>query len=113
MPRQSPPPKKSVVPISKPLPLTPHLSPPPSSFGQIVKEGLAFGVGQAVAHRAVASLATMLTPPATPSRPDLLCEKEWASFESCIKTKSLDDYCGAEQSSYKQCMQLTKQPVHE
>lgn len=107
MPRQSPPSKKSVVPVSKPqLPLQVP-SPTPSSFGQIVKEGLAFGVGQAVAHRAVASAAAVFSSP-SPSRQELPCEKEWAAFESCMKIKSAEDYCGVEQSSFTHCIRLTR-----
>ena len=112
MPRQSPPSKKSVVPLSKPQLPVQVASPTPSSFGQIVKEGLAFGVGQAVAHRAVASLAGAFSS-APPSNPNLPCEKEWSAFEACMKTKSADEYCGAEQASFTQCMRLTKPPVHE
>ncbi len=113
MPRTTSTKRSSPVPVvHKPTPIYPARPPftpvAPSSFGQTLKEGLAFGTGQAIAHRAVASVASLWTPPQKTSESP--CEKERYAFESCMKIKSTDDFCGNEQLSYAQCIQLTKLP---
>jgi hypothetical protein len=115
MPRQSTPVKNSTLPVQKPTVPPPVIQTTQQSFGQTVKEGLAFGVGQAVAHRAVASLAGLFTGPQIsgphPSHPPL-CDAERFAFETCMKVKSSDDYCGSEQVAYTQCIRLNK-PVRQ
>jgi hypothetical protein len=79
---------------------------PKPSFAQTLKEGLAFGTGQAVAHRMVGSLLGYSGPPQQEVK--RLCEKELVAFESCMKTKSTDDFCGEQQMAYTQCLNLEK-----
>ena len=80
------------------------------SFGGIMKEGLAFGAGQAIASRAVASILGLssvpTSQPASQKNENHLCEKERLSFEACLKTKSADIFCGGEQLTYAQCIKL-------
>ncbi len=110
MPRSTSTKRSSPVPVvHKPIPTYPARPPftpvAPSSLGQVVKEGLAFGTGQAIAHRAVASIASLWTPSQKVS--EIPCDKERYAFESCMKTKSSDDFCGTEQMSYAQCIRLS------
>jgi hypothetical protein len=92
-----------VNPMSSVAAYTPPAAP---TFGQVVKEGFAFGTGSAIAHRIFgpASLS-LFTPKATSEIP---CDKERVAFETCMKTKSTDDYCGNEQMAYTHCIQLKK-----
>jgi hypothetical protein len=101
MPRSS---KSSVAPKQTlPAQLTPSPSvPAASSFGQIVKEGLAWGTGQAIAHRMVGGILGSTVPSQT--KIESPCEKERIAFETCMKTKSTEDFCGEEQMLYTRCL---------
>lgn len=79
---------------------------PTATFGQTLKEGLAFGAGQAVAHRVVGSLFGSSAP--SQNEVKLPCDKERSAFETCMKTKSVEDFCGEQQMAYTQCIRLTK-----
>ena len=83
-----------------------HANPP--TFGQTLKEGLAFGTGSALAHRFFNPFPTSIVPTQTVSQQKQkpACESERIAFENCLKTKSTEDYCGNEQMSYTQCIQL-------
>jgi hypothetical protein len=103
MPRTSN--SKSSVPMAKPhsTSLVPSPSlPAQSSFGQVIKEGLAWGTGQALAHRAVAAVLGPSVPVQT--KIESPCEKERIAFETCMKTKSTEDFCGEEQMLYTRCL---------
>jgi hypothetical protein len=87
-------------------------APPPAlpSFGQTMKEGFSLGVGSAIAHRVVGAIfgaptvnvSQTSTPIAHP------CDKERFAFESCMKTQSMDTFCGQEQIAYTDCIHMTK-----
>lgn len=102
-------PKPTVPTVIKPIPSA-IMTPPPTSFGQIVKEGFGFGAGSALAHRAVAAVLgptttqTILTP--TPSETKATCVSERVAFESCLKTRANEDQCNNEFLSYKQCIEF-------
>lgn len=86
---------------------------PAASFGQIVKEGIGFGAGNAIAQRAVSAIfgpPTITTisstlPPGTPSE-SIHCNSERIAFETCLRTKSADDMCNNEILTYKHCLEL-------
>ena len=76
-----------------------------TSLVQTIKEGLAFGTGSAIAHRIFNPFPTVVQSDKKVESP---CEKERFAFETCMKTRSADDFCGNEQTSYTQCIQLSK-----
>jgi hypothetical protein len=90
------------------LPQTPLAlhSPPPSSFGQIMKEGLGFGIGQSIAHRAVSAVLGPTINTVTTSETKSNCVSERNAFETCMKTKNGEHHCNNEFLSYKQCIEL-------
>jgi hypothetical protein len=77
------------------------------SLGQTIKEGLAFGTGSAIAHRIFNPFPTSTTVQSD-KKVEGPCEKERFAFETCMKTKSADDFCGNEQISYTQCIHLSR-----
>ena len=84
----------------------------PAGFGQLIKEGIGFGAGQAIAHRAVnAVLGSTATATATgtvnqqPSEQKTPCLSERNFFEACIRSQSIND-CNNEILAYKQCIDL-------
>jgi hypothetical protein len=95
------------TPSSTPLPVS------QPSLGQMVKEGIGFGVGSAIAQRAVSAVfgAPTINMTSSPSQQNVVrpCEKELNAFETCMKTKSSDDFCGNEQISYTRCLRLSKE----
>lgn len=106
MPRSRPPPKKSTLPAVIPKPQT-SLNPIPQvgpSFGQLIKEGIGFGAGQAIAHRAVA--AVLGSTASTSSEANKKCVSEQVTFETCLKTRTNEDQCNNEMLSYKQCLEF-------
>ena len=115
MPRsQSSKPKPTLSPMKIPNPMSSiaaYTPPAPPGFGQVVKEGFAFGTGSAIAHRmfgtAVNSIVPSVSPTATTS--EAPCDKERLAFETCMKTKSADDFCGNEQFAYIHCIRLKKE----
>ena len=74
--------KNSVrAPAPAPIPATkPTSTPPLATFGQTVKEGLAFGIGQSVAHNVIGS---MFRPVATAAAPVAVTEKP--EYTQCMK----------------------------
>lgn len=89
--------------VAKPIPTLPA-----PSFGQTMKEGFALGTGSAIAHRVVsyvfgAPTVTMQTPQGPPNP----CEKERQAFENCMKTQSMDTFCGQEQLAYTSCIRVS------
>ena len=110
MPRSStsqkkinPPPAVFSNPLSSVANHAPTYTPP--TFGQTIKEGLAFGTGSAIAHRIFNPFPTQVIEKKLVEP----CEKERTAFEMCMKSKSTDDFCGNEQISYTQCLHLSKQ----
>jgi len=105
MPRNSKP-SKPTVPTNSPPRFTNPMSsvsplvPTQPSFGDTVKQGLAWGTGNAIAHRIFGP--TVAIPLQT--KIESPCEKERVAFESCMKTKSTEDFCGEEQMMYTRCL---------
>ncbi len=84
-----------------------HTLPEPPTFGQTLKQGLAFGTGSAIAHRIFNPFPQVIQ--ASPEqKKEFSCYKELIAFENCMKTKTSDDYCGVEQMSYTQCLRLER-----
>lgn len=95
---------------SAPTSLAPMPTSAAPSFGQTLKEGLAFGSGQAIAHRLVGSIfggSSNQSSNSSQPTPKPLCDNERIAFEVCMKTKSQDDYCGHEQIAYAQCVRAS------
>ncbi len=105
-------PSHSTVKSSAPVVYTPpsssitSLTPPAPTFGQTLKEGLAFGTGSALAHRFINSYPTAAA--AAPGVTKKPCEAEQIAFETCLKTQSMDTFCGNEQLAYTSCIRLTE-----
>jgi hypothetical protein len=115
MPRTSSTPSRSTHSKSLTVPRaaqsTPQYIPSTPSFGQTLKEGFALGTGSAIAHRVVSSVlgaptVTMNSP--SEKKIESPCEKERVAFESCMKFKSADDFCGNEQLGYTACLRNSK-----
>lgn len=98
---------RAPVPFQNPLSSVGHPTPSVPSFGQTLKEGLAFGAGSAIAHRLINPFPSLGLSNTEAKRQDP-CEKERLAFETCMKTKSADDFCGEQQMSYTQCIRLSK-----
>ena len=75
------------------------------TLGQSIKQGFGFGAGSAIAHR-IFGLTPSITAPSD-KKVELPCEKELQAFQTCLKSKSTDDFCGQEQISYTQCINLS------
>jgi hypothetical protein len=80
----------------------------------MIKEGVGFGAGQAIAHRAVNAI---LGPSATttvahqvsePKESKGPCFSERTLFETCMRIKSQEDHCNNEHLAYTHCLELTK-----
>lgn len=82
------------------------------TLGQSMKDGFGLGVGSAIAHRVVGSIFgaptvnTVVTgaPQAAPKNP---CDKERYAFEACMKTQSMETFCGQEQMAYTNCIKVS------
>jgi len=63
------------------------------SFGQVIKEGLAFGVGQSIAHRVVGSVfgPTAPTVPTAPTAPNQKTESFNYAYVQCLKESMNDE----------------------
>ncbi len=82
-----------------------HLTIEQPTLGQTIKQGFGFGAGSAIAHRILGPTPTILQAPSD-KKVEHPCEKELIAFESCMKTRSTDDYCGNEQMAYTHCLRL-------
>lgn len=135
MPRSSPPsktsstsyrPKTSIAPpppalrnpnstVGHPVPLLPT-----PTLGQSIKEGFGLGAGSAIAQRMVSAVFgpptintvnTSSTSGFAPAKE--ACEKERYAFETCMKTQSMETFCGQEQMAYTSCLQVSKPSAHQ
>lgn len=91
------------------LPVPAAITSPKSSFTNIVKEGIGFGIGQSIAHRVVGSvlgLATGSSEVSETKQTKPACHFERNIFEDCIRTKSAEYQCSTELHSLEQCIQL-------
>ena len=88
---------------------TPRVPTAPS-FGQTMKEGFGLGVGSAIAHRVVGSILGAPTVNVTQASAPIShpCDKERVAFESCMKTQSMETFCGQEQIAYTDCIRTIK-----
>jgi hypothetical protein len=95
--------------FQNPMSSVAHTTPSTPTFGQTLKEGLAFGAGSAIAHRLINPFPSFPSFPTKPLEQKAVesCEKERAAFETCMKTKSTDDFCGEYQISYTQCIRMS------
>jgi hypothetical protein len=93
-------------------PVVYHPPAPTTGFGQLIKEGIGFGAGQAIAHRAVNAIlgpaATTTTVVQQSTDPKSPCHSERTTFETCMKIKTQDDHCNNEHLAYTQCLDLTQ-----
>lgn len=101
-------PKPSVPTVSSP-------QAPQAGFGQLIKEGIGFGIGQSIAHRAVSAILGPSVPtgaihPTTPtaSQTKDSCFAERATLDHCLRTKTQEDHCNYEDLAYVQCLELNK-----
>lgn len=119
MPRSSSSSQKSITPVPNNTSVfrNPYSSvgitstPSAPSLGQSIKEGFGLGAGSAIAHRVVTSIlgapTVTLSQPAPEKKADP-CERERTAFENCMKTQSIDTFCGQEQLSYTECIRMSK-----
>lgn len=89
------------------IPPTPITQP---GFGQLIKEGIGFGAGQAIAHRAVNAIlgpatTTVAQQSADPKGP---CYSERNLFETCMKIKTQEDHCNNEHLAYTSCLEINQ-----
>jgi hypothetical protein len=83
------------------------------TLGQSMKEGFGLGAGSAIAHRVVASIfgaptvnTVITTTPQSVSVSKQPCDKERLAFEACMKTQSMETFCGQEQLAYTSCIRV-------
>ena len=84
---------------------------PSPSLGQSVKDGFGLGVGSAIGQRMISSLFGAPTVNVNSSQQSSSvnpCDKERLAFESCMKTQSMETFCGQQQLAYTECIRLTK-----
>ena len=96
------------VAFANPLSSVGHPTPSAPTFGQTLKDGLAFGAGSAIAHRLINPFPSFGMPASSETKRTEPCDRERLAFETCMKTKSSDDFCGEQQMSYTQCIRLSK-----
>jgi hypothetical protein len=86
----------------------------PPSLGQSLKDGFGLGVGSAIAQRMVTSVFgpptvnTVVTNPVQQATREDPCFKERMAFDTCMKTQSIETFCGQEQIAYTSCIHLSK-----
>jgi hypothetical protein len=79
-------------------------------FGQLIKEGIGFGAGQAIAHRAVNAILGPSVAQVAESKPSetiTKCIPEKKAFEMCLKTKTQESQCDNEFIAFTQCIQFS------
>jgi hypothetical protein len=101
--KSSPAPVVFQNPYSSVAPRPPIIEQP--TLGQSIKQGFGFGAGSAIAHRFFGATPTVVSVP--DKKVQLPCENERSAFESCLKSKTIDDFCGEQQMAYTQCIRLT------
>ena len=75
------------------------------TLGQSIKQGLGFGAGSAIAHRFLNPFPSVYP---TDDKAEEACKKERLAFEMCMKTKSVEDFCGEQQMGYTKCLRISK-----
>ena len=85
-----------------------HSTTPQPGFGQLIKEGIGFGIGQSIANRAVSAVLGPATVNAVQhsneSKP--ICVFEKNTFDQCLRIKTQEDHCNNEHLAYTQCLEL-------
>jgi hypothetical protein len=98
----------SVVPFRNPYSSVGNTSPihiEQPTLGQSLKQGFGFGAGSAIAHRIFGLSPTLVGQSVSDKKVESTCEKELTAFETCLKSKSSDDFCGEEQINLTRCLQ--------
>ena len=113
--RPSSPPSKRAsslpVPTKQSISTVPSVAPPQAGFGQLIKEGIGFGAGQAIAHRAVNAILGPAAPTTViqkASEEKGVCSSERNLFETCMRIKTQEDHCNNEHLAYTHCLELNQ-----
>jgi hypothetical protein len=102
MPRtnKSQPPSVPARPLLPPVPTIPQ-----PAFIDSIKTGFTFGVGNALAQKAVSQVFGLSNQPETVKE---VCSKERIAFQECMKIKDTDGFCGIEQMNLTECLRASK-----
>lgn len=78
-----------------------------AGFGQLIKEGIGFGAGSAIAQRAVTAILGPPTVSTVVSSPEkkATCLSERDLFEACMRSQN---ECNNEYLSYSHCIKLSQ-----
>ena len=77
------------------------------SFTQTMKDGLAFGVGTAVARNVVDRILSP-SAPAPAALQTKSCEQQWTAFNHCIKAQLPENTCQDSLELLNQCLKQEK-----
>ena len=105
----APRPSTSVKPFQSSAAPTQYQGP---SFGQAVKDGIAYGVGSSIAHNVIGRMfsAPAYTPresqPTPATKPTEACGVERNCFENCLLREG-SGFCGREQDDFTACIKLS------
>lgn len=114
-------------PRSLPRPHTPSYHPPsapqtvaiqPQSFGQSLKDSMAWGIGTSLGQRAVSAVfgaptiaIAPVAPVATPAAPPSFCqdfERLRKELDTCIANSHFEDGCSKQYTLFNECVQQNK-----
>lgn len=76
-----------------------------AGFGQLIKEGIGFGAGSAIAQRAVTAILGPQTVTTVSSETKTTCLSERNIFEACMRSQN---ECNNEYLSYSHCIKLNQ-----
>lgn len=106
MPRQSSQSQSKPALMVKPRsPTIVHTHPQTAGFGQLIKEGIGFGAGSAIAQRAITAILGPQTFATVSSETKTPCLSERNIFEVCMRSQN---ECNNEYLSYSHCIKLNQ-----